>query len=58
MGAKPTPFYVVNRAESPASVSPVVPESTPEPVHLEDIPGGQHNLSMSTFSIKYAFIVT
>ncbi|XP_077331098.1 tight junction protein 2 isoform X3 [Lithobates pipiens] len=40
MGAMPTPFKVVNRAESPApvSISPVVPESSPEPVHLEDLP--------------------
>ncbi|CAI9553882.1 unnamed protein product [Staurois parvus] len=39
MGAMPTPFKVVNRAESPApvSVSPVVPETSPEP-ESEDIP--------------------
>ncbi|PIO28696.1 hypothetical protein AB205_0038580, partial [Aquarana catesbeiana] len=41
MGAMPTPFKVVNRAESPApvSISPVVPETSPEPVHFEDLPG-------------------
>ncbi|XP_072260276.1 tight junction protein 2 isoform X2 [Pyxicephalus adspersus] len=40
MGAMPTPFKVMNRAESPApvSVSPVVPETPPEPVYIEDIP--------------------
>ncbi|XP_018411149.1 PREDICTED: tight junction protein ZO-2-like isoform X1 [Nanorana parkeri] len=40
MGAMPTPFKVMNRSVSPApvSVSPVVPETTPEPVYSEDIP--------------------
>ncbi|KAM5194774.1 tight junction protein 2 isoform 2-T2 [Mantella aurantiaca] len=40
MGAMPTPFKVTNRTDSPApvSVSPVIPESNPEPLYSEDIP--------------------
>lgn len=54
MGAMPTPFKVMNTSESPApvSVSPVVPETTPEPAYSEDIPGWQHNLFICIFPMK------